>query len=202
MWKRGARGRIGLDDPLGSDSVTPRAILDTLCDAADALRLPHATHIHCNDLGLAGNVSTTLATMQALAGRRAHFTHLQFHAYAAADDGRRRSGARELVEYVNQHPEVSADVGQVMFGAGDDADRRRRRGVSALQEQRAQVGEQRHRARDRLRHRAAHLSRAAGGGRAAVGGGARAVPAGRRSLARGAVHGSSQRRVLHGVSRS
>ena len=116
MWKRGHRGRIGLDDPLGSDSLTPRAILDTLCDAAEALRLPHATHIHCNDLGLAGNVATTLATMQALSGRRAHFTHIQFHAYAAAADGRRMSGARELVEYINQHPEVSADVGQVMFG--------------------------------------------------------------------------------------
>ena len=116
MWKRGHRGRIGLDDPLGSDSLTARAILDTLCDAAEALRLPHATHIHCNDLGLAGNVATTLATMQALSGRRAHFTHIQFHAYAAAADGRRMSGARDLVEYINQHSEVSADVGQVMFG--------------------------------------------------------------------------------------
>jgi formylmethanofuran dehydrogenase subunit A len=116
MWKRGVRGRIGLDEALGTDSVTPRAILETLCDAANALRLPHATHIHCNDLGLAGNVDTTLATMRALAGRRAHFTHLQFHAYAAAEDGRRRSGARVLAEYVNQHSELSADVGQVMFG--------------------------------------------------------------------------------------
>jgi formylmethanofuran dehydrogenase subunit A len=116
MWKRGARGRIGLDEALGSDSVTPRAILETLCDAANALGLPHATHIHCNDLGLAGNVDTTLATMQALAGRRAHFTHVQFHAYSAGSDGRRRSGARQLAEYVNKRPEVSADVGQVMFG--------------------------------------------------------------------------------------
>ena len=116
MWKRGQRGRIGLDDALGSDSLTPRAILETLCDAAECLRLPHATHIHCNDLGLAGNVATTLATMQALSGRRAHFTHIQFHAYAAAADGRRLSGARELAEYINQHTEVSADVGQVMFG--------------------------------------------------------------------------------------
>jgi formylmethanofuran dehydrogenase subunit A len=116
MWKRGARGRVGLDDALGFDTLTPRAILETLCDAAEALRLPHATHIHCNDLGLAGNVATTLATMQALSGRRAHFTHIQFHAYAAAADGRRLSGARELVEYINGHPEVSADVGQVMFG--------------------------------------------------------------------------------------
>jgi formylmethanofuran dehydrogenase subunit A len=116
LWKRGSRDRIGLDHDLGAPRLTPRAVLETLCDAARDLRLPHPVHIHCNDLGVAGNVATTLATMQALTGRRAHFTHLQFHAYAAAQDGRRRSGARALAEYVNAHPEVSADVGQVMFG--------------------------------------------------------------------------------------
>ena len=61
--------------------MTPRAILETLVDAAIALGLPHAAHIHCNNLGLPGNAATTLATMAALDGRRAHFTHLQFHSY-------------------------------------------------------------------------------------------------------------------------
>lgn len=116
LWKRGLRDRVGLDDALGSTRVTPRAILDTLCEAADELGLPHATHIHCNDLGVAGNVATTLASMQALSGRRAHFTHIQFHAYASGPDGRRRSGARALAEFINAHPSVTADVGQVMFG--------------------------------------------------------------------------------------
>ena len=116
LWKRGDRARTELDTPIGSSRVTPRAILETLVDAASALRLPHAAHIHCNNLGVAGNVATTLDSMRAVDGRRAHFTHLQFHSYAAAPDGGWRSGARELVEYVNAHPEVSADVGQVMFG--------------------------------------------------------------------------------------
>jgi formylmethanofuran dehydrogenase subunit A len=53
--------------------------------------------------------------MRALDGRRAHFTHLQFHAYGGTDGGW-HSGARELIEYVNTHPEISGDVGQVMFG--------------------------------------------------------------------------------------
>jgi formylmethanofuran dehydrogenase subunit A len=116
LWKRGFRDRVGLDTPVGSAQVTPRAILETLVDAANALGLPHASHIHCNDLGVAGNVATTLASMRAVEGRRAHFTHLQFHAYDAAPDGSRRSGARQIAEYVNAHPEVSGDVGQVMFG--------------------------------------------------------------------------------------
>jgi formylmethanofuran dehydrogenase subunit A len=107
---------VGLDTPVGSDRVTPRAILDTLVGAANDLGLPHAAHIHCNDLGVAGNVATTLASMRAVEGRRAHFTHLQFHAYDAAPDGTRRSGAKPLIEYINAHPEISGDVGQVMFG--------------------------------------------------------------------------------------
>jgi formylmethanofuran dehydrogenase subunit A len=115
-WKRGARDRTALDTPIGSGRVTPRAVLETLAAAAGDLRLPHAAHIHCNDLGVPGNVATTLDSMRALAGRRGHFTHLQFHAYGGTDGGW-HSGARELIEYVNAHPEVSGDVGQVMFGA-------------------------------------------------------------------------------------
>ena len=116
LWKRGARARTGLDTPIGSTRVTPRAILETLTGASEALGLPHPTHIHCNDLGVPGNVDTTIESMRALNGRRAHFTHLQFHSYGATDKGGWQSGARDLIEYFNAHPEVSGDVGQVMFG--------------------------------------------------------------------------------------
>src|SRR5687767_6534480 len=63
-WKRGAPGPTGLDTPIGSSRVTPRAILETLVDAANALGLPHGAHIHCNNLGLPGNVTTTLDSMR------------------------------------------------------------------------------------------------------------------------------------------
>ena len=117
LWKRGTKERTNLDTTLGSSRVTPRAILETLVDSANTLKLPHAAHIHCNNLGLPGNSETTLATMSALDGRRAHFTHLQFHSYGTSPDGRWRSAAREIVEYVNAHENVSGDVGQVMFGS-------------------------------------------------------------------------------------
>ena len=116
LWKRGTREGTRLDTPIGSTRVTPRLILETLTEASETLRLPHAAHIHCNDLGRPGNAATTLDTMRSLAGRRAHFTHLQFHCYAPTGNGRWRSGARDVIEYVNAHSEVSADVGQVMFG--------------------------------------------------------------------------------------
>jgi formylmethanofuran dehydrogenase subunit A len=116
LWKQGSRERTDLDTAIGSSRVTPRAILETLVDAGNTLGLPHAAHIHCNNLGAAGNVSTTLGSMRALEGRRAHFTHLQFHSYGATVEGGWRSGARELIEYINTHPEITGDVGQVMFG--------------------------------------------------------------------------------------
>jgi formylmethanofuran dehydrogenase subunit A len=116
LWKRGTKERTDLDTTLGGTRVTPRAILETLVDAANTLKLPHAAHIHCNNLGLPGNAATTLATMAALDGRRAHFTHLQFHSYGKSPEGRWASAAREIVEYVNAHPNVSGDVGQVLFG--------------------------------------------------------------------------------------
>ena len=51
LWKRGTKEGTDLDTALGSGRVTPRAILETLVDAANTLRLPHAAHIHCNNLG-------------------------------------------------------------------------------------------------------------------------------------------------------
>ena len=113
-WKTGQRNLNGLDDALTGIGVTPRAILETLADAATALKLPHPIHVHCNRLGVPGNAAVTLATMEALSGRRAHFAHLQFHSYGGPAWS---SGARPIIEYVNSHPELSVDVGQVMFGA-------------------------------------------------------------------------------------
>src|SRR5690606_35820048 len=101
----------------GYDGVTPRRIVQAIASAADELGLPHPMHIHCNNLGVPGNADTTLETMRAVEGRRAHFTHSQFHAYGSTEDGRPTSRARELVEYVDAHPNLSVDVGQVMFGA-------------------------------------------------------------------------------------
>ena len=96
LWKRGSRAPTDLDTPIGSTRVTPRAILETLVDAANALALPHAAHVHCNNLGVAGNVKTTIDSMRAVDGHRAHFTHLQLHSYGQGPDGGWRSGAREV----------------------------------------------------------------------------------------------------------
>jgi formylmethanofuran dehydrogenase subunit A len=112
-WKSGQRNLSGVDEPLAGRGVTARDILETLANAGNELGLPHPVHIHCNNLGMPGNSDVTLASMQALSGRRAHFTHLQFHSYGGPGW---KSAAAPVMEYVNSHPELSVDVGQVMFG--------------------------------------------------------------------------------------
>jgi formylmethanofuran dehydrogenase subunit A len=118
MWKQGQPGPNSLDDPVGGFGVTPRRILTGLADAVSELKLPHALHVHCNHLGLPGNASTTLATMHALDGRRAHLTHIQFHSYGGAMSDTRTMSSRvaELADYVNRHENLTVDVGQVVFG--------------------------------------------------------------------------------------
>ena len=114
MWKRGNGNVTSLDDE--GPGVTPRQVIETIAGAVHDLGLPHPVHVHCNNLGVSGNYRTTLDTLDTLQGRRAHLAHLQFHAYGGKPGGRPRSRAPELAEYLGAHPELSADVGQVMFG--------------------------------------------------------------------------------------
>ncbi len=119
VWKQHASGNVhSLDEPVGHFDVTPRQIIRHVAQAADELGLPHPVHIHCNNLGLPGNWQTTLATMQALEGHRGHLTHIQFHSYAGGEGDETTFGSRvqELAEYVNSHPNITIDVGQVLFG--------------------------------------------------------------------------------------
>ena len=96
---------------------------------------------------------------------------------AGAGQGLELGRGTEVIEYVNAHPEVSVDVGQVMFGPATTITADATGRIPAAQEQRPQVGQHRHRARDRLRHRAASLQGEGGGRGAAVGDRPRAVPA-------------------------
>jgi formylmethanofuran dehydrogenase subunit A len=108
-----------LDDEVPGFAVTPRQILEAIGGAVDELGLPHPVHIHANNLGVAGNADTTLETMRTVSGRQAHFAHLQFHCYGGRLGGsvsQARSRAPELIDYLGSHPEITADVGQVMFG--------------------------------------------------------------------------------------
>lgn len=118
IWKSGGGNAAGLDVPVTHFGVTPRQIVTQLAQTAVDLQLPHPMHVHCNNLGIPGNWLTTLETMQALEGRRAHLTHIQFHSYGGDPDDQAtfRSQVTQLVDYVNTHENISVDVGQVLFG--------------------------------------------------------------------------------------
>ncbi|MDB4895085.1 MAG: fhcA, partial [Firmicutes bacterium] len=114
-WKAGGGG-AALGEEIGPYGVRPRDIIATLARVGNELGLPHPVHIHCNNLGLPGNWETTLETMRVLEGYRAHIAHIQFHSYGGEDYATMSSKVPELVDYVNSHPNLTVDVGQVMFG--------------------------------------------------------------------------------------
>lgn len=117
VWKSTGGNLTGLDETVGHFDVTPRQIISGVAQAAAELGLPHPVHIHCNNLGMPGNWTTTLETMRALEGRRAHLTHIQFHSYGGDPDVQSTfcSQVPQLADYVNSHENITIDVGQVMF---------------------------------------------------------------------------------------
>ena len=96
--------------------VTPRQVLHTLARALKELGVPHPLHIHGSNLGVAGNIRSTLETIEALEGLPAHLTHIQFHAYGTEGPKKFSSAAQQIAEAVNANPQISIDIGQVMFG--------------------------------------------------------------------------------------
>jgi len=96
--------------------VTPRQILKALAQAVHDIGVPHPLHVHGCNLGVPGNVDTTLTTIDAVEGLPMHLTHIQFHSYGTEGDRKFSSGAARIAEAINAHPNISADVGQILFG--------------------------------------------------------------------------------------
>lgn len=118
-WKWGLDVN-SLDDRVPGFDVTPREVVAALLKVRDMLGLPHPVHLHTNNLGVPGNVETTLATMKITEGDTGvdapdlHVCHVQFSGYGKQHGF--SSGAEALADYINSHPNISVDVGQVMFG--------------------------------------------------------------------------------------
>ncbi|HUY35759.1 MAG TPA: formylmethanofuran dehydrogenase subunit A [Pirellulales bacterium] len=115
-WKWGKDAKTLAGSVEGYDKVTPAKIISSLAQIVDDLGLPHPLHLHCNNLGAPGNISTTLETMKVLEGNRAHMAHLQYHAYGGDDWHTIRSEAPAIAEYFNAHPNLTADAGAILFG--------------------------------------------------------------------------------------
>ncbi len=107
---------LDLDDNNSHYGISPRKILETLSQAMVDLGVPHPLHVHGCNLGVPGNINTTLKTIDAMAGRPVHLTHVQFHSYGNEGDRKFSSGAAHIAEALNENRNISVDVGQIMFG--------------------------------------------------------------------------------------
>ncbi|CAD6535694.1 Formyltransferase/hydrolase complex Fhc subunit A [Paraburkholderia kirstenboschensis] len=107
---------LNVDEPHVHYGITPRDVLHTLTRALTELRVPHPLHVHASNLGVPGNIDSTIATMDAADGLPVHLTHIQFHSYGVEGPLKFSSGARRIAEAVNARPNVSIDVGQIIFG--------------------------------------------------------------------------------------
>lgn len=107
---------LDLDDNNSFYNISPRTILKTLAGSLKELGVPHPLHVHGCNLGVPGNVTTTLNTIDAMAGLPIHLTHVQFHSYGNEGDRKFSSGAAHIAEALNENNHISMDVGQIMFG--------------------------------------------------------------------------------------
>ena len=150
---------FSLDDVVPEYGVSSRKIVKSLAGFRDRLGIPHPLHVHCNNLGAAGAADTAAATIAAAEGVPLHLAHLQFYGYGTEGKRKFSSDAARLAEVVNSTPEVTIDIGQVMFGQTVTISSDVMRQFSARGT--AQPEEIRHSRwrRQRRRHRALSLSR-------------------------------------------
>ena len=109
------RRELNVDQKHPKYDVTPGQIVRRLAAAVRRIGLAHPLHVHASNLGVPGNIESTLATVAAADGLPLHLTHVQFHSYGRRDSGMSSAAAR-LSECVNANPQLTIDVGQVMFG--------------------------------------------------------------------------------------
>ena len=83
---------LDLDEQNDYYKVTPREVLKTLARAVHELGVPHPLHIHSSNLGVAGNIDSTLATIDALNARQASFATVKRFAIIPRDGHRAHLG--------------------------------------------------------------------------------------------------------------
>ena len=107
---------LDLDEKNRKYDITPRSILKVLTKSLIDLKAPHPIHVHGCNLGVPGNVKTTVKQINAVEGQPMHLTHIQYHSYDNKGDRNFSSGANLLAEKINKNKNITCDVGQIMFG--------------------------------------------------------------------------------------
>ena len=152
--------KLDLDEKHVYYGVTPRDIILTLARGLHELGVAHPLHVHGCNLGVPGDVETTLATIKRPEGLPIHLTHIQFHSYGTEGErqvflGRRARSPKPSTQY----PTSRSTSARSCSGR-----RARHPATRCASSQRAarrpeEVGRHGHRVRRGLRRRAVHVSR-------------------------------------------
>ena len=108
---------FSFDDEVPAYGISSRKIVKALQHAVVSLGVRHPLHVHCNNLGVAGQgIDTVLETIEAAEGLPMHLAHVQFYAYGREGSNEFSSAASRLIDAWQKHPNITMDVGQVLFG--------------------------------------------------------------------------------------
>ncbi|MEM7400781.1 MAG: formylmethanofuran dehydrogenase subunit A [Pseudomonadota bacterium] len=108
---------FSFDDEVPSYGVSSRQIVKALQHAVVNLGVRHPLHVHCNNLGVAGQgIDTVVETIEAAEGLPMHLAHVQFYAYGREGSLEFSSATSKLIDAWQKHPNITMDVGQVLFG--------------------------------------------------------------------------------------
>jgi formylmethanofuran dehydrogenase subunit A len=120
MWSWGKNVEC-IRKPIPDFDLSPAEYIKGVIEANEMLGLPHSVHLHCNNLGKPGNYTCTIGTMGLVPDlnpkrQTAYLTHVQFHAYGGTGWNDFCSKSEPVSNMVNLRPQVTIDMGQVMFG--------------------------------------------------------------------------------------
>jgi formylmethanofuran dehydrogenase subunit A len=120
MWSWGKNVEC-IRKPIPDFDLSPAEYIKGVIEANEMLGLPHSVHLHCNNLGKPGNYTCTIGTMGLVPDlntkrQTAYLTHVQFHAYGGTGWNDFCSKSEPVANMVNLRPQVTIDMGQVMFG--------------------------------------------------------------------------------------
>jgi len=117
--------------------ITPREVIEGLCEINERLGLPMAMHLHCNNLGQPGCFEITKDSLKIpsqikpnqnldvewaetkVDPRRlesVYLTHAQFNSFGGTSWGDFESGTKEVIDHVNKTDYIVMDSGCVPFG--------------------------------------------------------------------------------------
>jgi formylmethanofuran dehydrogenase subunit A len=100
--------------PLEGFDIAPVDVACAVARAVESGGLPCPVQLHLNDLGEPWSHMSAIETINGLGGARAHLAHLQFHCYGGR--GGFSSESRVVADAFNANPNLTADIGQIVFG--------------------------------------------------------------------------------------